>query len=1172
MVYTTIDGRIIVNGLTSDEGDLIRSGTLYLWDGTRLILPTDHLIPLYTLTSSLHPNALLTNTINYTIKVDCTNDQDPGKELSVSVPIPSGFTLIDWNSNEGTYNDDTELWTPVLSGMEAHLNLTVSCDSNGTQSQTITLNDTGDEITNTCVIASTDSDGALYYTDIEIDDPITLANLQDGEIYTVSAYGYVNDGSLSEIHGGIYNNRLTVINNTIISNPLSNFNAALARLDGGSDEKVQICVLGDSIGEGKFAGDLTSAQMEALGFVGLLRTEYENIYGDVGKGFIPVGYHYGVTGCPWTFSTSPAWTYGGNWDGGVGGGVYYTVNENATATITFNGTGFNLFYAKGPGLGSFQYEVDGGAPSTVDTSNATYDYDAHTDITGLSNDEHTLTITKLNSDSKTVYLFGGYETKTLTNLNAENVARGTDTLGNTAGFTNYGSTITSSTDWADTGTKSLKVATNNSAAGEGAYYIFDSTPGDDYAVQIKIKGTIGNTYRMYVLGHTGGTTTMLLETFTLTETEETIEYTGVCPAGITQLAVRVLTHTKRSENFYLDSLISVHGTSVPDTAGVVVNCCSRSGSTTYSHQKTGVMELEIDHFAPTLTVLEFGANDYGTQIPLDDFESRVETLILRAKAHGDVVILPLGLQEDEYSIPFSDYVDVLSDLAHANNCLFVDIFGVWGYDYDYVKDELSYIYDNVHPNTAGHNSISNILSKTIEDNATVVNGLAVHGERVTTESTYQQLNTIFTYDERCELVIRLNGQYQTVSTACEDRWAGIGLYQGYQTSYSEPANLLSNPTALLSDSGSSDITLDSNTESTTYSYNLPVSALTNPLSLFSGIELKLNSFAASNSGIEVSLESSNGNISSAKSSYISRTGTITFGGMTDLWDLDSTDIEGETLTLHITFTNTTREQATFTYNNILFTLYYVEDQTGGADGFTANNIHSVNYQLLLLDVDLPEGPEREVGTVNFPLSDGETVVNHSFKSKDIKIKFVVWGETLDEAKVKLRNISQWLTNDRNTLSIPVPYELVFDFEDDMTYHVILNDPIDTEINYTAIECEATFNVPSGVALTSETKITGPVGTNNGITKIKPVVTVLCDGSTGITITDTISEQSIMIDEEITDGTLITIDCDARTILDEADNDYTTSVNIESIWFNFFTSYDLSCTGGQVQSVSFKEGY
>jgi hypothetical protein len=841
MVYLTIDGRLIISGLKSDEGDLIRTGTLWLVDGTLLILPVDHNIPAYAITSTLHDKGLVGDILSYNIKIECTNNVDPGNALNVSIPIPAGFTLETWNSDNGEYDPDTGIWTPTMEGQECSINIIVTCTTTGSQSQTVTLNDTGDSLTSTCTIQATDTDGAIYYTDIPVTNVNTLANLQDGETYTVMAYGYVNDSTLADIHDGVYNNRMSVLNEDFVDN-------------------------------------------------------------------------------------------------------------------------------------------------LVDS----------------------------------------------------NIATATSKLENTSKFSRFGATISSSDDIVDieTGkTKSLKIVTNGEGIEWEGYRLYKdgapATPGEEYTIKLRFAGASGSVRAYIYFRNIVGN---IIENFyssniTLDGSIKEVTVTGTAPANTVYLDAFIATKSTQSITYYLLETIVLEGSSVPD----------------------------------------FNYMDINT---------------------GDLI----------------------------------------------------------------------------------VGGNRYIGEKVSVESQYQKLILPFQYDSANPLTIRLYGQYQTISTTCDDRWAGIGLYQGYQTEYSAPVNLLSDPPQLLDDIGSSNITLDSNSESATYVYDVTVPVLGNALDFFTGAELTVNSFANSNSSIEVYLENGEGVVSNTKSSFISTTGKITFGDMADLWGLGTDDVEGQTIQVVIKFTNTTRNEATFSYSNIQLKLYYVTDETGSSSGFRAKGTHSMNYQLFVQEVEIPEGPDRYIGTVNFPLSDGETIVNYSLKSKEIKVNFVVWGNTLDEAKLKLRNINKWLTNDRNTLSIPEPYDLIFDFEDDMSYQVILGEPIDTEIQYTSILCEATFTVESGVALTTEEKITGPVGSNDGIVKIKPVVTVLCDGSATITITDSETSQSLKINTTITDGTIITIDCENRTVTDENGTDYTTDVDIESIWFHFTNDYNISSTGGIVQSVAFNEGY
>jgi hypothetical protein len=111
-----------------------------------------------------------------------------------------------------------------------------------------------------------------------------------------------------------------------------------------------------------------------------------------------------------------------------------------------------------------------------------------------------------------------------------------------------------------------------------------------------------------------------------------------------------------------------------------------------------------------------------------------------------------------------------------------------------------------------------------------------------------------------------------------------------------------------------------------------------------------------------------------------------------------------------------------------------------------------------------------------------------------------------------------------------------------------------------------------VALTTTQKTTGPVGSNDGIIKVKPVITLLADGSASITLTDSVSSQELGINTTMPDGTILLIDCEERTVTDSEGTDYTSYVDIESIWFHITTQYQLSCTGGVIQSVAFYEGY
>ncbi len=167
-----------------------------------------------------------------------------------------------------------------------------------------------------------------------------------------------------------------------------NFQNALARAASSS---VDILVVGDSITEGYNATDRPTQ-----GYVGLLRSYYQGIYGDGGYGFVPPhanssGYPY-----PWTFTgswslASPAGPFYGPYNG-----VRWATGTGNTASITMTATAIDIHYARNVFTNStWSYTVDGGSSTNVvQTSNGstTPTYEVLS-ITGLSNASHTVVVT-----------------------------------------------------------------------------------------------------------------------------------------------------------------------------------------------------------------------------------------------------------------------------------------------------------------------------------------------------------------------------------------------------------------------------------------------------------------------------------------------------------------------------------------------------------------------------------------------------------------------------------------------------------------------------------------------------------------------------------------------------------------------------------------------------------
>ncbi len=101
---------------------------------------------------------------------------------------------------------------------------------------------------------------------------------------------------------------------------------------------------------------------------------------------------------------NPAIAYSaGNWvdsqargNGDFGGGIHYSLDNGAKATFTFTGTNIALVTEKNADRGTISVSVDGGAATTVSVYAASFAAQQTVySKTGMTNDLHTITVTKL---------------------------------------------------------------------------------------------------------------------------------------------------------------------------------------------------------------------------------------------------------------------------------------------------------------------------------------------------------------------------------------------------------------------------------------------------------------------------------------------------------------------------------------------------------------------------------------------------------------------------------------------------------------------------------------------------------------------------------------------------------------------------------------------------------
>lgn len=183
---------------------------------------------------------------------------------------------------------------------------------------------------------------------------------------------------------------------------LPNLRAALVALDGGANTIYNMVVLGDSLCEGGIADESEPNNYLTLGFVGQLRTYLASLYQDVGMGFLSVFHPHENAGNMWTLGAG--WSLNDAIGWGVGKLLAIGSSGTGTITLRFTGSAIRIFHLVGSIGGSFKWKIDSGAETQV----STYAADGaigHTDIAGLTDTSHTLTIKRI-ADGKDVYLLG----------------------------------------------------------------------------------------------------------------------------------------------------------------------------------------------------------------------------------------------------------------------------------------------------------------------------------------------------------------------------------------------------------------------------------------------------------------------------------------------------------------------------------------------------------------------------------------------------------------------------------------------------------------------------------------------------------------------------------------------------------------------------------------------
>ncbi len=451
------------------------------------------------------------------------------------------------------------------------------------------------------------------------------------------------------------------------------------------------------------------------------------------------------------------------------------------------------------------------------------------------------------------------------------------------------------------------------------------------------------------------------------------------------------------------------------------------------------------------------------------------------------------------------------------------------------------------------------------------------GSRWSLSSFTRRWTVLWNYQEAYIPSLLVMGNYYELSPEeVEVEFAGVEIrerLEGFRNQYSPPDNVYDDPNLLLVDSDYTTINIPSNENTLKISFSdfnwsghdLDPDLIIREVIVSGDIDTPTNLM-----GI-VQLESG-GKIATDSSLITSSEDSFEIG--TRKWGLNTVNLDD--LEFNLYFTNLSGSGVEIGLKNIEIQIKYKYDITKGNLGFSVDGTHSREFDVFLEPgFDKPEGLMNELNALELERTDGEFLLSSTVRAKEFSIPFKIIANNLESAEALSREIGEWLSTQRTLEQIPLTKELVFDWDHDRKYNVIMEEPLEKDFEDYTYNLIATFRLPDGVGWTDE-KVTGGAGRNNGLVGVRPIIRIVKSaGVTGpVTLEENVSGQKMVINEDFfSDTATIDIDCIKRSVDHVySDTSWADKVSFDSDWFYIRGEYDFNVvSGGVVLSVRFKEG-
>ena len=450
-------------------------------------------------------------------------------------------------------------------------------------------------------------------------------------------------------------------------------------------------------------------------------------------------------------------------------------------------------------------------------------------------------------------------------------------------------------------------------------------------------------------------------------------------------------------------------------------------------------------------------------------------------------------------------------------------------------------------------------------------------------NTFENLECEFVYNDDYPLFILITGDYpegdQENNTV---QFNDLCIIEKEDYTQRKATGIYPTPITGINN-GTAELTLEEFTNSDkTISYKLPIDeSFDEDTSVaIRGIEVNMTLEYADEQSITCTLKDSTGKIgqrSTVIDDITDNNNQLIFGGYGDLWGFTQNELKNlSDWEIQLQHNNTSVDEANTNYGDlqIIFHLDPIVEQNVQVEIEDENISY---YGVFITDLKIPQGLKTDTDFLTIDGTDTNDAYRQNIREKTIEIDFEINEEcNLKRNTDLVRQFTQLLLNEKDEYNRPIPKTISFSHMPDVYFEYIVEETMETEIDFTGYQLKAKLVIPAGTAYSKNTITTNNVGTVSGVASINPIITIQpIDSIVELVEENTKQKWNIAYSGTWTNH-LVEIDCEDRIAWLKTDETDTNPVNISkyvdfnSDWFTLKGEYQFTATGCILKTVDYTE--